>query len=296
MVKAALAAGHNVVAFGRDTDQRNKMRLDIKHERLSLIHGDLRQSMSQACERIDAIIHLAAATFVDHSIRDPQPFIDNNVLGMYSLLEGARRNGVKKILIQSTDEVYGAILSGQYTEDSRLNPTNPYAASKAAADMLARAYHNTYGMEIVIARLENVYGPYQHPQKVLPTFTRKAMANEPLPVYGDGKHRRQWLHVDDNVSALLFLLDNWHPGEIYHVAGHQELENLDLAKRILGILDKLENKIMFLDDHNARPGHDRRYALDSTKIRSLGWKPEYTIDTGLPLVVNWYRDNPWWFS
>jgi dTDP-glucose 4,6-dehydratase len=201
---------------------------------------------------------------------------------------------VKRYVQVSTDEVYGSILDGAYKEDARLNPTNPYSATKAGADMLTVSYHSTYGLDTIITRTENNYGPWQHPQKAMPTFVRKAMNDELLPVYGDGQHKRMWLHVTDHCRAILLLISKGVSGQIYHVAGEVELANVDLAKRILRLLGKSDSLIKFIDDFDIRPGHDRRYALDSAKIRALGWAPKYDLDTGIANTVRWYQDNKSW--
>lgn len=195
----------------------------------------------------------------------------------------------------NTDEVYGSILKGAYDEKAPLNPSNPYSATKAGADALVISYHNTYGLPTVITRCENNYGPFQDPQKVFPAFIKKALRNEPLPIYGDGKHRRMWLHVEDHCRAIIHLLDKGKNGELYHIAGEEELENIELAKRILSIMNKPENLITFIDDYNIRPGHDRRYALNVEKLKSVGWKPQFNIEKGFEKTIDWYLQNKWWF-
>lgn len=285
-----------IVGFGRDTNPKHRKR--VEGLPIRLVHGDLNNpnDVSGILEDIDVVIHAAAKTFVDHSILDPLPFIQSNIIGTYNLLEQARKYKPKLFINVSTDEVYGAILEGAYKEDARLNPTNPYSSTKAAADMLALAYFNTYKLPVIITRTENNYGPYQHPQKVMPKFIAKALRGEKLPVYGDGKHVRMWLHVSDHCSALKFLAEKGKAGEIYHIAGEQELENVELARRILRLLNKPEDQIEFIDDFNIRPGHDRRYALDTSKLRSLGWHPEVSLEKGLKQTVEWYRNNQWWFT
>lgn len=296
----ALDAGRNIVALVRNTDHRNLKRLNTvkldtykQSGHLRIVNGDLLGDISGLCEGIDEVVHFAAKTYVDHSIKDSLPFVEANVMGTYRILEDARRHGVKRFIHVSTDEVYGAILNGAYTEDSRINPTNPYAASKAGADALTIAFAHTYGMHTTVTRTENNYGPFQHPQKAIPVFISKAMNNEALPIYGDGKHVRQWLWVEDHVSALLLLLDsNYNPGEVFHVAGNQELTNTELANRIIKTIGK--GSIQYIDDHNIRPGHDRRYALNCSKLMDLGWSPKVGIDAGLEKCVEWYRNNLWW--
>lgn len=290
----------SIVGVNRFSNQKNLRRLeDIwEDKRFTMYYADFaRDPLTDAFQDVDYVAHFGAKTFVNYSIRDPAPFIESNVVGTYRILEEARKCGtIKKYLQFSTDEVYGSIMQGSYTEDSRLNPSNPYSASKGAGDMLALSYHNTYSLPVVVSRTENVYGPYQGREKVFPTFTRKALANEPLPIYGKGDHVRQWCHVEDAVSGALFLLNHGSPGEIYHIAGHQELTNLELAKMVLRVLGKPEGMITFIDDSKIRPGHDKRYALSSEKIRSLGWKPQYDLDSGVPDVVNWYKENMWWHA
>lgn len=290
----------SIVGIARNTNQKHLMRIQaiLGKRRFRLYYADFaKDNLSEAFEDIEYVIHFGAKTFVDHSIRDPSPFIKSNVVGTYKILEAERVNAknLKMHFQISTDEVYGSILSGSYKEDAPLNPTNPYSATKAAADMLALSYFNTYNLPIIITRTENNYGPFQHPQKVLPVFTRKALADEPLPVYGDGKHSRMWLHVEDHCRAILHLIEKGQAGEIYHIAGEQELQNLELAKTILRLLGKPEDLITFVQDYNIRPGHDRRYALNVEKLRATGWTPKYDLDKGLKETVDWYKTHPAWF-
>lgn len=293
-------ADASIVGIARNTNQKHLTRIKeiLGNPRFSLYYADFAEDdLSEVFEDTEYVFHFGAKTFVDHSIRDPQPFIQSNVVGTYRILEAERVNAknLKMHFQISTDEVYGAILQGAYKEDAPLNPTNPYSATKAAGDMLAISYFNTYKLPVIITRTENNYGPFQHPQKVIPVFVRKALANEPLPVYGDGKHSRMWLHCEDHCRALLHLMEHGKAGEIYHVAGHQELQNLELAKRILRILGKPESLIAFVPDYNIRPGHDRRYALNVDKLTATGWMPRYSLDEGLRQTVNWYKYNTWWF-
>jgi len=287
---------HSVVGFARKSDNRNEMRISdfAAHPRFNLINGDLTDDISGLVENVDVVVNFAAKTFVDHSIKDPKAFIYNNLIGTYNLLEQCRLYKPLRYIQVSTDEVYGSITDGFYKEDSKLNPTNPYSATKAGADMLVVSYHNTYGLNTIITRTENNYGGWQHPQKAIPVFVRKCLAGEPIPVYGDGQHKRMWLHVEDHCRAIMLLLTAGYPGEIYHVAGEVELANVDLANMIIKLTNS-KSEIKFIDDHDIRPGHDRRYALDSSKIRALGWKPTYTLDSGMKKAVDWYADNSWWF-
>lgn len=289
---------HSVIGIARNSSQRHLKRLDdiIDDPRFNLIYKDLYlEDVSDLFEDIDVVFHLAARTFVDHSVRSPEPFIKDNIVVTYKLLEESRKyNKLQNFFAVSTDEVYGSILKGAYKETSPLNPSNVYSATKSAGDMLSLAYHTTYSVPIIITRTENVYGPYQHPQKAMPTFVRRALNDEPLPIYGDGSHSRQWLHVEDKCLALMTLLEKGKVGEIYHIAGNQEMTNLELAKMILRILDKPEDLITFVPDHDIRPGHDKRYALSSDKIRALGWKPKYSLQEGIEQSVLWYKKNPNW--
>jgi dTDP-glucose 4,6-dehydratase len=301
--KTAIRNNYNVTGVNRVTSSRNLTRIKeiYHHANLNLVYKDLsHDDLSEILDDAEVVVNFAAKTFVDHSIRAPEPFIQSNIVGTFRLLEEVRKSKTEITYVQvSTDEVYGAILNGAYKEDSRLNPTNPYSASKAAADMLVTSYNNTYGLKTIITRTENNYGPFQGKEKAIPTFIRKALNHEPLPVYGDGKHKRMWLHVEDHVSGIMTLISKGKFGDIYHIAGDEELENLELAKRILNILGTPitdGGKVEFLPDENARPGHDRRYALNTNKIRELGWKPKYNLETGLSNAVNWYVENSWWFN
>lgn len=317
---------HHLVLFYRSTAEKNHERLykfchlldaekneaieksgTLPDVKCDLVQGDLLGDISGLCEGVDIVVNFAARTFVDHSIRDPLPFINSNVIGTARLLEDARRHNVKRFYQISTDEVYGSILQGAYTEESPVNPTNPYSATKLGADALAISYAHTFGLHTTVTRTENNYGPLQHPQKVFPAFIKKALNGEKLPIYGDGKHVRQWLWVDDHVDAILHLIGkDYSAGQVFHVAGNQELENLELARKILLAIDSLhipsddeyksfEDRIEFIADHNIRPGHDRRYALDCTKLRNMGWEPKMNLDAGIQRAVQWYVENKdWW--
>ena len=289
---------HSVVGVARNTNQKHLERVKpiLGNPRFKLYYADFaKQDLSEVFEDVDYVFHFGAKTFVDHSIRQPQPFIESNVVGTYRILEEGRRSKIKMHFQISTDEVYGSILNGSYKEDAALNPTNPYSATKAAADMLAISYYHAYNLPVIITRTENNYGPFQHPQKVIPVFVKKALADEPLPIYGDGKHSRMWLHVEDHCRGLLHLLEHGEPGEIYHIAGHEELQNIDLAKNVLRLLGKSEDLIAFVPDHNVRPGHDRRYALNVEKMKANGWIPHFSLTEGLKETVEWYKNNRWWF-
>lgn len=307
-VRSIINQDYGVIAFVRDTNSWAKSRLELDPDcikacdsgKLRIINGDLNGDISGLCENVDIVVNFAARTFVDHSIRDPAPFITANVLGTANILEEARRNGVKAFVQISTDEVYGQILEGSHHEQSPINPRNPYAASKAGADALVISYAHTFGMWTCVTRTENNYGPYQHPQKAMPVFIGKAIKNQNIPVYGDGMHVRQWLHVQDHVDAIFQIMEKGvsnsiNAGEVFHIAGNQEVTNTDLAKSIIKLLNRSEDLITFVNDYNVRPGHDRRYALDCQKIKSItGWQPKISLKQGLTEVVDWYQQHPEW--
>lgn len=247
-------------------------------------------------ERIEAVVNLAAETHVDRSLLDSAPFLRTNVEGTRVLLEAARRYRVDGFLQVSTDEVYGSVSSGAppLIEQSPLQPNSPYAASKAAADLLARSYHRSYDLPVLIARCGNNFGPRQFPEKFLPLFITNALGNQPLPLYGDGQQIRDWIHVEDHVRALLQVLGQGTPGEIYHISGGQEQTNQRMAEWILDILHKPRSLIRHVKE---RPGHDRRYALDATKIKSeLGWQPTIPLDEGLRATITWYCEHRGWWE
>jgi len=243
---------------------------------------------------INSVINFAAESHVDRSILGSEIFFRTNVMGTNILLEVARKHEIEKFVQVSTDEVYGSLgPSGLFSEDTPLSPTSPYSSSKASADLMAMAFHHTYGMPVSITRCSNNYGPLQFPEKLIPLMIINALDNKKLPVYGDGLNIRDWIYVIDHNRAILKVLDNGKPGEIYNIGASQEMKNIDIVKLILKILNKSENLIEFVKD---RPGHDRRYAIDSTKIeRELGWKPEKDFFTAMEETIEWYKLNQsWW--
>jgi dTDP-glucose 4,6-dehydratase len=246
-----------------------------------------------ALKGCDAVVHFAAETHVDRSIEDGAPFVRTNVEGTWRLVEASRRAGVGRFLHVSTDEVYGSAgPQGAFTETSPLNPTSPYAATKAASDVLVLSAVKTYGFPAIITRCTNNYGPYQFPEKFIPLMIAQALAGERLPVYGDGKNIRDWIHVEDHCRALDLILREGKDGEIYNVGGGNELENLVVARQILQLLGRPASSLKFVAD---RLAHDRRYAMDCTKTRtSLGWEPRCNFEKGLAATINWYQRNGEW--
>lgn len=245
-------------------------------------------------ETPDAIVNIAAETHVDRSLLDSAPFVRTNIEGVRVLLDVAARYGIKGFLQVSTDEVYGSLTLDElaFSEDSQLLPNSPYAASKAAADLLVRAYHRSYGLPTLITRCGNNYGPYQFPEKFLPLFITNALDDQPLPLYGDGRQIRDWIHAEDHARALLHVLDHGLPGEIYNVSADEEQTNQFMAEWILDILGKSRQLIRHVED---RPGHDRRYSLTASKIRALGWQPSIPLGQGLSSTIDWYRNQrAWW--
>lgn len=251
------------------------------------------EAVAKAVEGIDVIVNFAAETHVDRSILDAQAFVKTNALGTYTLIEQARASGVRYVHV-STDEVYGSIEEGAFTEQHPLEPSSPYSASKAGSDLLVLAAFHTYGQEVVIARGSNCYGPRQFPEKLIPVMTLNAMHGGPLPIYGDGQQIRTWLHVDDFASGIGVVMDKGVAGQAYNVGGAKEKVNAYVVDKIIEITGASRDQIINVED---RLGHDFRYALDSTKLRGLGWEPKHDFDEGgLESTVNWYRENQQWWK
>ena len=248
---------------------------------------------------VDYIINFAAESHVDRSIHNPKIFLESNIIGTQNLLEVAKkyheRGQIKKYIQISTDEVYGTLgKTGYFTEKTPLSPNSPYSASKAGADMIVRAYHETFNLPINITRCSNNYGPYQFPEKLIPLMINNALTNKKLPVYGDGRNIRDWLHVYDHCTAIDLVLHNGKMGDIYNIGGNNEKENIEIVRIILKYLNRSNDLIEFVED---RLGHDKRYAIDSTKIKSeLGWKPKYTFDNGIKKTIDWYLNNEKWLE
>ena len=262
--------------------------------RFEFVQGDVANpaDVGPLLARADALVSFAAETHVDRSLMEPGSFIMTDVYGVYVLLEAARASGTKRVLFVSTDEVYGSVLAGSSVEGDPLDPRSPYSASKAGGELLARAYYTSYGVPVLVTRGSNTFGPYQYPEKMLPLFVTNALDDQQLPLYGDGMNVRDWLYVDDHCSAIDLVLHEGVPGEIYNVGGGNERTNVEMTERILALVGKPKSLIRFVAD---RPGHDRRYSLDTSKIRALGWQPTHDFDTAMASTVRWYVDNQaWW--
>ena len=262
--------------------------------RYRFVRGDIgdRAQVLEAMEGVDAVVHFAAETHVDRSNAGAAEFLSTNVTGTFTLLEAARELRVARFVAIGTDEVYGSIAKGGARELDPLNPSNPYSASKAAADLLARAYWTTHRLPVIVTRSSNNFGPYQYPEKVIPLFITNAIEDKPLPLYGDGRNVRDWLYVLDNCAAIDLVLRKGKDGEIYNIGGSHEVENIVLTRQVLHLVGKPETLITPVVD---RPGHDRRYALDSGKAHGLGWKPTHTFPKALEATVSWYKEHEaWW--
>ena len=267
----------------------------INNPRHRFVQGDVADPNIAAplVRQSELVVHFAAETHVDRSILAAGEFIRTDVYGTFVLLEAAREaQSLRRFVQISTDEVYGSVATGRSRETDELRPRNPYSASKAGADRLAYSYWATFGVPVVVTRASNNYGPYQFPEKVIPLFVTNAIDNLPLPLYGDGLNVRDWLHVSDHCRGLDFVIERGAPGEAYNIGGGQELANLDLTQAILRIVGKPESLIERVPD---RPGHDRRYALDTAKLTALGWRPQVDFASGLNDTVEWYRANEWWW-
>jgi dTDP-glucose 4,6-dehydratase len=283
------------LSYAGNLESLRDLEADPRHR---FVRGDIcdRAQMSQLItdEGIEAVMNLAAESHVDRSIMGPEIFSQTNVVGTATLLEAARKGGVKRFLQVSTDEVYGSLgPTGFFTETTPLCASSPYSASKAGADLLALAYHHTFGMDVVVSRCSNNYGPFQFPEKLIPLMIANALADKPLPVYGDGLNVREWLHVEDHNEAILTILERGRAGEVYNIGSGEERTNIEIVRRILGHLGKSESLIRYVSD---RPGHDRRYAIDASKLRSeLGWSPKHGFESGMASTIDWYVANQsWW--
>ena len=268
---------------------------DVKDDpRYRFVKGDIRnaEDVAEPVAEADIVINFAAESHVDRSIYDPEAFITTDVMGVYTLMEAVRKHGVEKFIQISTDEVYGDVEEGFSKETDPVSPNSPYSATKTGGELLARAYWRTYGVPVVITRGSNTYGPYQQPEKLVPLFVSNAIDDKPLPVYGDGMQIRDWLHVLDHCTGVETVMDKGEPGEIYNIGGNNQHPNIEIIKTILEVTGKDETLIKHVED---RPGHDRRYALDSGKLLSMGWPREHDFETGMRETIRWYMDNEaWW--
>jgi dTDP-glucose 4,6-dehydratase len=267
----------------------------LDHPRHRFVRGDVcdPELVGPLVQGAEIVVHFAAETHVDRSIQAAGDFIRTDVHGTFVLLEAARTAPRLRRFVQiSTDEVYGSVPEGASRETDELRPRNPYAASKAGADRLAYSYWATYGVPVIVTRASNNYGPRQFPEKLIPLFVTNAMDGLPVPLYGDGLNVRDWLHVEDHCRALELLIERGTAGEVYNIGGGNLVPNAELTRRILSLVDRPESLIQRVPD---RPGHDRRYCLDTSKLRSLGWKPAVPFEAGLAATVNWYRTNEWWW-
>ena len=266
-----------------------------KDSRYRFVHGDICDTalVESVMPDVDVVVNFAAESHVDRSIGKPDDFIRTDIFGVFVLLESARKEGIRRFVQISTDEVYGSKEKDVFKETDTLMPSSPYSASKAGADRLVYSYFVTYGLPVVIPRSSNNFGPYQYPEKLISLFVTNAMDGKKLPVYGDGKNVRDWLYVLDNCEAIETVMDKGKDGEVYNVGAGNEKNNLEITRLILSELDKPEDLITFVQD---RKGHDRRYALDTEKIRRLGWKPRHPFDNAMKETVRWYVDNRWWWE
>jgi dTDP-glucose 4,6-dehydratase len=284
--------GDEVVVLDKLTyaGRRESLR-DVDHV---FVHGAIEDpaAVAEAVEGAEAIVNFAAETHVDRSIAGPDAFVRTQMEGTYVLLEAARERGLRYVQV-STDEVYGSIADGSFTEDSPLRPSSPYSATKAGADLLVSGYVHTYGVEAAIVRGANNYGPYQYPEKLIPLMVLNALHGDALPVYGDGMQVRNWLHVEDFARAIGTVLAEGTPGAAYNAGGPDEVANLEVVRRIVALTGAGESLIEHVTD---RPGHDRRYSLSSDRLRALGWAPQVRFTEGLERTVAWYRDSAWWWE
>jgi dTDP-glucose 4,6-dehydratase len=286
--------GDEVTVLDKLTYAGRRENLHDVIDRVRFVHGAIEdpEAVADAVSGCDAIVNFAAETHVDRSISGPEAFIVTNMQGTHVLLEAARGRELRYLQV-STDEVYGSIEEGSFTEESPLAPSSPYSATKTGADLLVASYFHTYGLPTVICRGSNNYGPYQYPEKLIPLMILNALAGDRLPVYGDGRNVRNWLYVEDFGRGIGHVLEHGTPGEAYNCGGPDECENLAVVARVLELTGADESLIEYVTD---RPGHDRRYSLASEKLRGLGWKPQVRFTEGLERTVSWYRDNAWWWE
>ncbi len=287
--------GAEITVLDKLTYAGNTANLPMDHPRLTFVHGDIADTtlVDELLPGHDAVVHFAAESHVDRSISGSAAFIQANVLGTHNLIEACMRADIGPFIYVSTDEVYGSISEGEWTEEWPLRPNSPYAASKASGEMIAYAYHKTHGLDVRVTRCSNNYGPYQHTEKLIPLFVTNLLTGKPVPLYGDGLNIREWVHVDDHCRGIHLVLTHGKPGDIYNIGGGATLNNREMTTRLLNLCGADWSHVTYVTD---RSGHDYRYALDSTKItKELGYHPQTDFEQGLNDVVRWYRNNPaWW--
>ncbi|HLD81212.1 MAG TPA: dTDP-glucose 4,6-dehydratase [archaeon] len=285
--------GDELVVFDKVTYAGRLESLKGLKRKIELVKGDVASKADLGkVGKVDLVFNFAAESHVDNSVSTPEPFVKSNCLGVFNLLEFARKNDLEKFVQVSTDEVYGSTKKGSFTEESQLNPSSPYSATKASGDLLCHAYHKTYGLPVVVTRSSNNYGPRQFPEKLIPRMIVNALRNKPLPVHGTGEYVRDWTYVLDNCEAIELVSRKGAPGEVYNIASNDERSNIEVVKFILEELKKPESLIDFVAN---RPGQDYRYSLDSGKARGLGWAPKVSFEDGLRQTIKWYVENEaWW--
>ncbi|NLU68539.1 dTDP-glucose 4,6-dehydratase [Streptomyces sp. HNM0574] len=301
-VRTLLDGGHpgfedaRVTVLDKLSYAGNRANLPAEHPRLDFVEGDIcdLDLLREVFPGHDAVLHFAAESHVDRSVESAAEFIRTNVGGTQTVLDACLETGVDRVVHVSTDEVYGSIAEGSWTEEWPLAPNSPYSASKAGSDLVARAYWRTHGLDVSITRCSNNYGPYQHPEKLIPLFVTNLMEGEQVPLYGDGRNVREWVHVDDHCRAVQLVLTKGRAGEIYNVGGGNEQTNVGITERVLQLCDADWSMVRRVAD---RKGHDLRYSLDDSKIREeLGYGPNVPFDQGLAATVAWYRDTPYWWK
>jgi dTDP-glucose 4,6-dehydratase len=291
--------GHSIINLDKITYAGNPENLrDLtENPRYTFIKGDIcdEHHVNLIFRRysIDAVVHFAAESHVDRSIVNSSPFVITNVLGTQVLLDAALHQGVKQFIHISTDEVYGSIDSGSFSENDNLHPSSPYSASKAASDLLVLSYYTTHGLPALITRCTNNFGPYQYPEKLIPLFITNLLQGKKVPIYGTGRNVRDWIYVRDHCLAIEFLMTHGRAGEIYNIGGGNEKTNLEITHHILDILGEEDSMIEYVKD---RPGHDFRYSLDCSKIHAVGWKPQFDFIDAMSETIEWYRRNDWWWK
>lgn len=295
-VRSAIAAGHEVTVFDALTYAGNKKSLDpvADNPGFSFVHADITDpaAVSKAITGHDTVVHFAAETHVDRSIDDPHRFVVTNCVGTSVVMQAALDAEVERVIHISTDEVYGSIDDGFFAEGSLLQPSSPYSASKAGSDLIALSYYTTFGLPVMVTRSSNQFGPNQFPEKLIPLFITNLLEEKPVGLYGDGLNIRDWLYVEDSVRAIETVIQFGKPGTIYNVDGGNEMTNRDIAFRLVELCESDPSMIKFVQD---RPGHDKRYAIEGDRVRSLGWQPKCSFDDALAATVGWYKSNEsWW--